>query len=44
MAKKAILRVRNSNDYIDRPTPNPGGEKKDFLMEMIKHSLHISHH
>ncbi|EKO5181732.1 S8 family serine peptidase [Vibrio cholerae] len=31
MAKKAILRVRNSNDYIDRPTPNPGGENKDFF-------------
>ncbi|MEC6909630.1 S8 family serine peptidase [Photobacterium piscicola] len=31
MAKKSILRVKNSQDYIARPIPNPGGDKKDFF-------------
>jgi hypothetical protein len=31
MAKKAILRVKNSSDYVSTPIPIPGGEKKDFF-------------
>ncbi len=31
MAKKAIFKIKNSNDYIDRPIPNPGGNFKDFF-------------
>ncbi|KFK53719.1 S8 family serine peptidase [Vibrio vulnificus] len=31
MARKTILRVKNSNDYITRPVPNAGGGNKDFF-------------
>ncbi|MFA0497086.1 hypothetical protein AB4555_25340, partial [Vibrio sp. 10N.222.54.B11] len=31
MARKTILRVKNSNAYITRPEPNPGGGNKDFF-------------
>lgn len=31
MTKKAILKIKNSNDYIVRPIPNASGNNKDFF-------------